>query len=390
MRILAIGNMYPPHHQGGYEVVWQAAMHAAREAGHTVRILTTDHREPGERPQEDPDVYRTLRWYWDWQAYEFPQLGPVARVRLERANARELRRHLTGFAPDLVSWWAMGSMSLSLIEQVRRRGLPAVFAVHDDWLGYGRAADRWTRMWHGRRLALAPLAERLLGLPTRVDVAAAGTLVFNSRFIRDRAAAAGVDVSRSEVVYPGIDERFLDPQPPRPWRWRLLYAGRLDRQKGVDTAVAALAHLPDEATLTIAGTGDAAYAAALRAAAGERLRFTGFLGPDGLRDVYADADAVLFPVRWEEPFGLVPLEAMGLGRPVVSTARGGSAEFLADGENALLVEPDDPAALADRLRRLAGDPALRERLRAGGLHTAQRHTLGGFARRMVEILEAAA
>src|SRR3954466_15672167 len=107
--------MYPPHHQGGYALAWQQAMRHARELGHEVRVLATDHREDGDRPEEDPDVHRTLRWYWDFRAYEFPRLNLVQRAQLERQNAAELLRHLDGFRPDVVAWWAMGCMSLSLI-----------------------------------------------------------------------------------------------------------------------------------------------------------------------------------------------------------------------------------------------------------------------------------
>ena len=59
---------------------------------------------------------------------------------------------------------------------------------------------------------------------------------------------------------------------------------------------------------------------------------------------------VVFPVRWEEPWGLVPIEAMARGRPVVATGRGGSGEYLRDGENCVLFEADD----AERARRCSG------------------------------------
>jgi glycosyltransferase involved in cell wall biosynthesis len=92
-----------------------------------------------------------------------------------------------------------------------------------------------------------------------------------------------------------------------------------------------------------------------------------------LAALYRDADAVLFPVRWQEPFGLVPLEAMACGTPVVATGTGGSAEYLVDEGNALMVAPDDPAALARAVRRMASDPALRARLRRHGLVTSAGH-----------------
>jgi glycosyltransferase involved in cell wall biosynthesis len=69
---------------------------------------------------------------------------------------------------------------------------------------------------------------------------------------------------------------------------------------------------------------------------------------------------------------------MARGRPVVATGRGGSGEYLRDGENALLFEAGDPAALAAAVRRLAGDPALRRRLREAGLETAPLHTEAVF------------
>ena len=89
-----------------------------------------------------------------------------------------------------------------------------------------------------------------------------------------------------------------------------------------------------------------------------------------LPDIYAGSDVVLFPVRWQEPWGLVPLEAMALGRPVIATGQGGSGEYLRDQENCLLVPPGDPRAIAAAVRRLADDPQLRARIRTGGLATA--------------------
>jgi glycogen synthase len=73
---------------------------------------------------------------------------------------------------------------------------------------------------------------------------------------------------------------------------------------------------------------------------------------------------------------------MGLGRPVVATARGGASEYLHDGVNALVVEPGDPAAVAAAVRRLADDPALRARLRHGGIATAKEHTAERFHARV--------
>ena len=111
---------------------------------------------------------------------------------------------------------------------------------------------------------------------------------------------------------------------------------------------------------------------------------------DRVHEVYASADAILFPVEWPEPWGLVPLEAMSVGRPVVATGTGGSGEYLRDEENCLLFEPGDAEALAACVRRLAGDPGLRARLVAGGRETAAHFTADAFEQRVVSELETSA
>jgi glycosyltransferase involved in cell wall biosynthesis len=173
-----------------------------------------------------------------------------------------------------------------------------------------------------------------------------------------------------------------------------LYVGRIDERKGVTDAVASLAELPGEAVLTVVGGGSAGEIGSLRSQAAalgltERVRIVGMRPAAELRAHYEAADAVLFPVRWEEPWGLVPLEAMGMGRPVVATGRGGSGEFLRDGENCVLADAEDPGALARALRRLADDRTLRSRLRVGGQHTAELHTAPAFNEQVVRHLRRA-
>ena len=377
MRVLSVGNMYPPHSFGGYEAVWRSAVGHLRSRGHDVRVLTTDTRTQA-RAADDADVHRELRWHL--RGGTFARLGPRARTALARHNHAVLRRHLREQRPDVVTWWSMGGLTLTMLEDVRRRAVPAVAFVHDDWLDYGRSFDPWLWQFTGpRRSRLAPVAERLTGLPARVDLRAAATYVFVSEHTRRHALGTGLDLQRTAVAHSGIDPAFLEPAPERAWGWRLLYVGRLDPRKGVGTAIEAMAHLPAEARLDIAGGWDEEEERRLRDAAarlgvGERVRFAGHCDRATLHAMYGDADAVVFPVVWEEPWGLVPLEAMARGRPVVATGRGGSAEYLRDGENCLLFDAGDPQALAAALGRLGADAALRERLREGGLATAPRHT----------------
>ena len=377
MRLLTVGNLYPPHHFGGYEKVWQSAVAHLRSRGHDVEVLATGFRHPGVADGDEPGVDRALRWYW--RDHRFRWIGPLARLRIERANHAALARHLDALRPDAVAFWSMGGMSHSLIEAVRRRGIPVVAFVHDEWLDYGRFTDQWLRIYFLRPVRpLAPLIELVSGIPTSVDYGRAGRWVFVSEFVRRRAAEVGHVLGDTAVAHSGIDPAFLDLAPERPWEHRLLHVGRIHPDKGIHEAVEALTALPD-ATLTFAGSWDRREELALEARISElglwpRVRMLGHQPPEAVRRLYAEHDAVLFPVRWDEPWGLVPLEAMGAGLPVVATGRGGSGEYLRDGENCLLVPAGNPAAIAAAVRRLAADPPLRARLRAAGPPTAERHT----------------
>ncbi|MBA3436388.1 MAG: glycosyltransferase, partial [Thermoleophilaceae bacterium] len=155
MRILTVGNMYPPHHLGGYEITWRSSVEQLRAAGHEVSVLTTDFRRAGVEEGDEPGVHRELRWYW--HEHRFPRIGLRARIALERHNAAVLGRQLDNARPDAVCWWAMGGMSLGMIELVRRRALPAVGVVGDDWMAYGPKVDAWHRVAARRPLG-GPLA----------------------------------------------------------------------------------------------------------------------------------------------------------------------------------------------------------------------------------------
>lgn len=389
MKILAVGNMYPPQHLGGYEMVWQSAMLHLAERGDDVRVLTSDYRA-AEVMDPEAEIYRELSWYW--RDHEFPRLSLVDRLRLERRNRRILGRHLDETRPDVVTWWAMGGMSLAMIEQVRRRRLPAVGFVHDDWMVYGPHVDQWHRAGAQVGAFRGPVSWAT-GIATRVRLSEAASWVFVSQATLNHSTAAVGTLRSTSVVHSGIRLESFSPSDPKPWQWDLLYVGRIDDRKGVHVAVEALTHIPKAANLTIVGGGDETYLGHLRSLAkscgvDDRVSFVAPEDAD-VPESYRHADAVLFPVLWEEPWGLVPLEAMAVGIPVVATGAGGSGEYLRDGENCLLAEKGNAVALALRIRRLAKDPDLRNRLRRGGLETAPLHTEDGFNRAVADAIDSA-
>lgn len=366
VRVLTIGNRHPPHGVGGYERVWVSLVAHLRARGDEVAVLCTDVREPGVPADAgDPAVRRALRWGWEDGRW----------ATLDRSTARAVVDHdravladtLRAVRPDVVVWMNMGGLPLVLLHDVAAAGVPAVALVHDGWLVYGPDVDPGAGL--RRRWQPAPRPPH-------------GVLwVFNSAFVRDRSLSALPPAPDTQVVHPGVDPAVFTPAAPDgPWAGRLLVCGRIAPEKGVDVALHALAELPD-AGLTVVGPG------APPEPRPARTRFPGPAQDAALRDAYATSDAVLFPVTWEEPFGLVPLEAMAVGRPVVATGTGGSAEYLRHEENCLLVPPGDAGELAAAVRRLAGDPALVTRLVHAGRATAARFTADGHDRAVAAALD---
>jgi glycosyltransferase involved in cell wall biosynthesis len=389
--------MYPPHYYGGYELICRDVMDRFRERGHDVQVLTTDMRVPGVPDGDDEGVQRTLRFAWRDHVLQNPAVP--RRLLNERHNHAVLRHSLDAYKPDVVSVWNMGAMSLGLLEVLRRRGVPVVLHLCDDWLIYGPDLDPWARLFAHRPAVVARVVETITRVPCGLPDLAAATALFISDFTRQRAEAhSSMRVGRASTTWAGIDERdfpVTDRAAPPEWRWRLLGVGRIDTRKGIDVAIRALALLPVEATLTWIGAGDEDERARLDALARElgvheRVAW-GTRRREELPAVYRDADAFVFPSTWSEPLGLVPIEAMACGLPVVGSGTGGSGEFLVDGRTAVVATPvGDATAFAHAIRSLAADDAMRARLVEGGKRVAAELTIGRLAQTLDEWHRAAA
>lgn len=365
------------------------------DRGHDVQVLCSDERVPGAAPIDvahEARVRRELTMYHRGGELWRPSARECLAV--ERRNHAALRRAIAEHRPEVVSVWHLAALSLGMLQTVVDAGLPLVYSVCDDWLVYGRRLDAWADRFDGapwRRLA-GRLVGRATGVPTVVpDLGPTGPVLFVTDDTRRRAEeGAPWRFDQTAVVHSGIDGATFPPRPQEPgrrWAWRLAAFGRFDPRKGFETAIRALGSLPPEATLALWGRGGDAERQRLTTIAdelgvGARVRF-GSLERHELADAYADADAVLFTSEWAEPFGLVPIEAMACGTPVVATGVGGSAEFLRDGGNCLLSPPGDHAALAAAVRRLAGDDRLREHLVEGGRETAAAYDV----ERLADIME---
>jgi len=221
----------------------------------------------------------------------------------------------------------------------------------------------------------------------------------------------GGDPDRISVVPCGIDPELFRPQGPvasaGSATHRLLVLGRLVPRKGVDDAIRALGALSSaggpgtDAELVVAGgpTGrgldrDPEVRRLRRLArhcgVGNRVRFVGSVSRSEVPDLIRSADVVI-SVPWYEPFGIVPVEAMACGRPVVGTAVGGLRDTIVSGRTGVLVPPRDPAALAGAVRRLLANPSLRARMGDEAVARVRLHfTWAQVARSTLEVYEAVA
>jgi len=197
-------------------------------------------------------------------------------------------------------------------------------------------------------------------------------------------AALGADPQRISVIPCGVDLDLFSPDGPaegRPGRRRIAVVGRLVPRKGVDLSIRALrrlrqAGITDLELLVVGGSAGGASgqdpeAVRLRTLAadlgvGDAVVFCGQLPQSRMPALLRGCTAVVC-VPWYEPFGIVPLEAMACGLPVVAAAVGGLQDTVVDGVTGLCVPPRDDAALAAALARLLKDPALAARMGAAGL-----------------------
>ncbi len=215
----------------------------------------------------------------------------------------------------------------------------------------------------------------------------------NSRALAERCSRDyGLAASRIVHVPYGIDvDRFRPTPSTLRADWRsgdgpvLLYAGRLERRKGIDTLVEAFARLtrdmPD-ATLVVAGgdtftsadgTGAAHWMQQTLAAAGvpaDRVRMLGPVAPNDMPALYSAADVMVAPSPFEA-FGLVYLEAMACGTAVIGCAAGGVPEIVTDGVTGSLVRPSDASALSAAMAGLLGDTDRRRRMAAAARQVVQ-------------------
>ena len=259
----------------------------------------------------------------------------------------------------------------------------------------------------GRRRCLAHLHGQTTCSPM-MDTIYGGILAL-SQFIRDDyLKTSTLDPQRAYIWYNCVDtQRFRPGPPPLALRTRLgfgardfvvLFCGRLDPDKGIHKLMEALALLPvPQIKLLIVGspffgrTQQSSFLRKLEQQArtlGNRVQFTGYIPNEDLPDYYRLADLVCVPTLVEEAAGLVAVEAMACGRPVLATRSGGMPEYL-EGSQAVLVERSENIAdqLAWSIRMLYEHPALCAEMGAAGARRAQDFSVERYYTDFVRIVQ---
>ena len=308
---------------GGVEVLAAKLLPALREKGHEFVVVT-----PSKTGLTDKDHYDGI------PVFRFPFRNAESYTDISRFT--ELRRRVAtlkkAFAPDLVH---LNSLDVRCdffhLTTTEAHPCPSLVTLHVDWPRLaGRGND---------------LAERML---RRADWVTA----CSGAMLRTAREAVPEIVSKSSVIYNGREIAKLQPVPVPFDPPVLLGIGRLAEEKGFDVALDAFAsvirHFPN-ARMTLVGDGPARAALERQAAQlglERAVKFIGWVEPDGVAKFLNASTLVVVPSRWEEPFGLVALEAALMGRAVVATRVGGLPEVVVDQRTGILVEKDDSETLA--------------------------------------------
>jgi lipopolysaccharide/colanic/teichoic acid biosynthesis glycosyltransferase/glycosyltransferase involved in cell wall biosynthesis len=364
VRVLHVGKFYPPV-RGGMETILQTLCEAGG-AGVRSRVLVSNTRARTEREHGGVEVTRVA------------SVGRVGTVGVCPTLPLWMRR----LAADVVVLHEPNPMGFWAYLLARPRGRLVV------WLHSELVLDRWYyRVYRPFLRAALRRADRV---------------VVSSPPLRDRVAGAGGAGDRTVVIPYGIDTERLRPTAETHARaaairarYRgplVLFVGRLVAYKGVDVLLRALP--PSAGTLIVAGNGP--LGAALRTMVEtlglrDRVVFLGAVDDGELAALYHACDVFALPSTGpNEAFGLVQLEAMACGKPVVSTDLPSGVPWVNQhGQTGLIVPPGDADALRDALDALLGDALLRRKLGEAGRRRVEREfTRAALAARLTAFYRA--
>ncbi|RLF06421.1 MAG: hypothetical protein DRK00_01640 [Thermoprotei archaeon] len=359
LEVLQVSWEYPPHMIGGLgRAVTHISMRLAEHAA--VHVLTIglpgsvrdERRDRLYVMRVDPFTLRSTSFVSWVYCFNF--------LMIAKALSEGVRPHII-HSHD----WLTAPASVALKHLLKA---PLIVTIHAT--EYGRS----------RGSIVTPLQRQIHYWEWRVCYEAWRVLVCSEWMKREVAAAFSLPEDKLLVLPNGINVEELDKHRPLegersryalPWEKIVFFAGRHVYEKGVDVLLEAARIILSrrrDVKFVIAGDGPMRLHLmwlASRYGLGDKVFFTGRLRDDELYRAYKLADIVVIPSRYE-PFGIVALEAMASGKPVVASNVGGLSEVVVNGETGLLVPPEDPEALARAIEELLENPRLAEEMGVRG------------------------
>ena len=374
---------------GGAEIYASALCKGLREAGDEVRLLTSS---VGTAADGCADY---VAWGTERKA---------AQVFLQVVNpfaVATVRRILRDFRPN-VAWINMFALHLSPAAVLALGPLPKVLVVSD----YKLLCPMGSKLmpdgsqciassgWVCCREGCVSLPHWLRDQPRyaliRSAVRGATRVLACSSWVRDALAEEGIQAEVGFLPSPSPRPDFRRRPSSQP---TFLFAGRLEREKGVDLLLRAFARLYQQcpkARLRIAGRGS--QQDRLKTLAGDlridhAVDFTGWLSLEQLEDHLSEAWASVVPSLWAEPQGFVAVEAILRGIPVLASSTGGLAEMIDHGRSGLLFPAGDESSLLQCLRQVANGFAFPNHVLAAAVvrDAAERFSVSRHIHRMREI-----
>jgi phosphatidylinositol alpha-mannosyltransferase len=309
-----------------------------------------------------------------------PANGSVARITLSLRSYLQAKRLLQEQQFDLIHLHEpmMPALPLTVLRHSNTTNVGTFHAFRNTPLTY----------FYGKPI-LRPFFRKLHG---HITVSSAAQEFVGEYFPADyRVIPNGIDYARFFSRYSPLPQ-FADARPT------VLFVGRLEKRKGLKFLLRAwprvLERQPD-ARLVVVGRGRPLEGyrrfAARQGWSSDDVVFAGYVAGEDLPRYYQSCDVFCAPNTGQESFGIVLLEAMAAGAPIVASAIAGYRDVVSDGFEGLLVEPRNPGAIADAVCRLLGNPELRASMRRAGQQKAQQYDWPRVATQVldyyVEVLE---
>jgi len=375
MKILYINSLYSPLVKGGAELSLQLIVEGMKSLGHEV-VVASLHPETAAQVDEVNGV-KVIRvplknGYWPYRDTPPSKLSKLAwhvRDRKNPAMGQTIRQILKEEQPDVVSCHNLAGWSISVWDEIHAFGIPIIQVLHDFYL----LCPNSNMNKGGIPCENQCMSCQLLRYSHAKESSKVTAVVGISRSILNRFVSAGYFSNASQQVIYNVrtapESQLPKVRKPRE-KLVLGYLGTISKVKGVEWLIEQFQKLSIPRTLRIAGNGDEATLKEFRALAKiSPVEFVGYVKPD---EFLKTIDVLVVPSLWEEPLGMVAIEALANSIPVITSGKGGLSESVIHGVNGLICPPEQSNSLGEAIVQLYDYPSVYNRLSAAAAGSVSR------------------